>query len=95
MKSAYELAMERLAAKEPAVQLDDNQKRRIADIEAKCKADIAAKELLLRGEMEKARAAGEHDQVEQLQKQLASEIRRFEERRDREKTSIREEAESR
>ena len=89
MKSAYELAMERLAANEPAVQLTDDQKRRIADIEKKCKADIAAKELLLRGEMEKARAAGEHDQIGQLQKQLADEIRRFEERRDRDKDAIR------
>lgn len=89
MKSAYELAMERLSAEEPAVQLDDDQKRRIAEIEAKCKADTAAKELLLRGEMEKARAAGESDQIAQLQRQLADEIRRFEERRDREKEAVR------
>jgi hypothetical protein len=89
MKSAYELAMERLAAKEPAVRLDDDQKKRIAEIEAKCKADIAAKELLLRSEMEKARGTGEYDQIEQLRKQLADEIRRFEERRDRDKDAIR------
>lgn len=94
MKSAYELAMERLAAEEPVVQLDDGQKRRIADIEAKCKADIAAKELLLRGEMEKARLAGEHDQIGQLQRQLADEVRRFEERRDRDKEAIRREKRS-
>ena len=61
MKSAYELAMERLAAAQPAVRLNDDQKRRIAEIEAKCRADIAAKELLLGGEMEKARADGEAD----------------------------------
>lgn len=89
MKSAYELAMERLAAAEPAVQLTGDQKRRIAEAGAKCKADIAAKELLLRGEMDKARAAGESDQIAQLQRQLADEIRRFEERRDREKDAIR------
>lgn len=89
MKSAYELAMERLAAEEPAVQLTDDQKRRIADAETKCKADIAAKELLLRGEMDKARAAGESDQIAQLQRQLADEIRRCEERRDRDKNAIR------
>lgn len=89
MKSAYELAMERLAAAEPAVELTDDQKQRIAEVEAKCKADTAAKELLLRGEMEKARAVGEADQITQLQKQLADEIRRLEERRDREKDVIR------
>ena len=43
MKSAYELAMERLAAKEPVVQLTADQKERIAAVEVKCKADIAAK----------------------------------------------------
>jgi len=94
MKSAYELAMERLAAKEPAIHLTDDQKSRIAGAEAKCRADIAAKELLLRGEMEKARAAGEADQIAQLQRQLTDEIRRCEEKRDREKTAIRAEAAS-
>jgi len=89
MKSAYELAMERLAAREPAVQLSDDQKRRIAEAESKCRADIAAKELLLRGEMAKAQAAGEFDQTGQLQRQLADEIRRCEEKRDREKEAIR------
>jgi hypothetical protein len=89
MKSAYELAMERLAAAAPAVRLNDDQKRRIAEIEAKCRADIAAKELLLGSEMEKARAAGDADQIAQLQRQLADEIRRFEERRDRDKDAIR------
>jgi hypothetical protein len=89
MKSAYELAMERLAAQEPSVRLSDDQKNRIAALEAKCKADIAAKELLLQGEMDKARAAGDLDQVAQLQRQLSDEIRRFEEKRDSEKEAVR------
>ena len=89
MKSAYELAMERLSAKEPAVLLSDEQKERIAEIEAKCKADIAAKELLLQGEVAKATAAGSHDEIAQLRRQLADEIRRFEEKRDREKDAVR------
>jgi hypothetical protein len=92
MKSAYELAMERLAANEPAVHLTDEQKSRIADVEAKCRADIAAKELLLHGEMEKARATGEADQIALLQRQLADEMRRCEEKRDRDKNAIRAEA---
>ena len=89
MKSAYELAMERLSAKEPAVLLSDEQKERIAEIEAKCKADIAARELLLQGEVAKATAAGSHDEIAQLRRQLADEIRRFEEKRDREKDAVR------
>ncbi|MFZ9931692.1 MAG: hypothetical protein ACO3J2_00295 [Chthoniobacterales bacterium] len=94
MKSAYELAMERLAAAQPAVNLSDNQKQRIAAVEAKCRADTAAKELLLRGEMEKAGAQGDTDTLAQLQRQLADETRRFEEKRDREKEAIRAESQS-
>jgi hypothetical protein len=87
MKSAYELAMERLEADAPGVRLTEEQKERIAAVEAKCKADIAAKELLLQGEM--AKVADHPDEVARLRQQLASEIRRFEEKRDREKESIR------
>jgi len=89
MKSAYELAMEHLEAKDPGVLLNDEQKQRIAEIEAKCKADIAAKELLLRGEIAKAEAAGQAAEIDQLRRQLADEIRRLEEKREREKAEVR------
>lgn len=89
MKSAYEIAMERLEAQAPGQQLTDAQKSRIAGIEAKCKADIAAKELLLQGEMAKESAGGASEEIAQIQRQLAAEIRRFEEKRDREKDAVR------
>jgi hypothetical protein len=89
MKSAYELAMERLESKNPGVLLTDEQKARIADIEAKCKADIAAKELLLQGEMAKATAAGSQEELAEIHRQLADDIRRFEEKREREKEEVR------
>ena len=92
MKSAYEIAMGRLEAKEPGLRLTDEQKSRIAAIEAKCRADIAAKELLLQGEIAKATAAGSADEVPKIQRQLADEIRRFEEKRDREKEAVRSES---
>lgn len=81
--------MERLEAKNPGLQLTGEQKERIAALEAKCRADIAAKELLLRGEMAKAEAAGQPDEVGTLQRQLTAEIRRLEEKRDREKDAVR------
>lgn len=87
MKSAYELAMARLEADAPSVQLTEEQKERIAAIEARGKADIAAKELLLQGEMQKA--AGQPDELARIQRQLASEIARIEEKRDREKDEVR------
>ncbi|MBJ7390982.1 MAG: hypothetical protein JHC85_05400 [Chthoniobacterales bacterium] len=92
MKSAYELAMERLAAKEPVLQLSADQKQRIATIEAKCKADIAAKELLLQSELAKTLAAGATEEAAKIQRQLTDEIRRFEEKREREKDAVRSEA---
>ncbi len=92
MKSAYEIAMSRLEEQAPGVRLTDAQKDRIASIEAKCRADIAAKELLLHGEIAKAIAAGSADEAEKVRRQLADEIRRFEEKRDREKEAVRSEA---
>ncbi len=89
MKSAYELAMQRLEARSPGQQLSAEQKDRIAALEAKCRADIAAKELLLQGEMAKATAAGQSEELVLLRRQLADEIRRLEEKRDREKEVVR------
>jgi uncharacterized protein YecT (DUF1311 family) len=89
MKSAYELAMQRLEAEDPGVLLSDEQKARIAEIEAKCKADIAAKELLLQGEIAKATTAGAVEEIARIRRQLSDEIRRFEEKRDRDKESVR------
>lgn len=89
MKSAYQLAMERLESKDPGVLLSDEQKARIAEIEARCRADIAAKELLLQAEIAKAVGTGAAEEAAQIRRQLAGEIRRLEEKRDREKENVR------
>ncbi len=49
MKSAYELAMERLEKNAPTVPLTDDQKRMIAEIDSIYTARIPEKELFLRG----------------------------------------------
>ncbi|HLW34891.1 MAG TPA: hypothetical protein VKS98_04455 [Chthoniobacterales bacterium] len=79
MKSAYELAMERLAKDQPTVSLTDDQKKELAEIDSQFKARIAEKELFLKGEIAKAQAAGKFEEIESLQKQLSSEIRRLQE----------------
>jgi hypothetical protein len=79
MKSAYELAMERLQKKAPTVVLTEKQKRELADIDSTHKAKVAEKELFLRGEIEKAQDAGKFEEVEKLEKQLSSEIVRLRE----------------
>jgi hypothetical protein len=79
MKSAYELAMERLEKKTPSVALTEKQKEQIAEIESTYKARIAEKELFLKGEMEKARVSGKYEELESLEKQLHLDLRRLRE----------------
>jgi hypothetical protein len=73
MKSAYELAMERLNKNSPTVKLSDEQKKRLADLESQCSAKIAERELFLKGEITKVVNSGDYEAMEQLEKQLVSE----------------------
>jgi hypothetical protein len=79
MKSAYELAMERLQKSAPTVSLTDEQKQQLAEIDSTYKARIAEKELFLKHEIRNARATGEFGEAESLEKQLATEVRRLQE----------------
>jgi len=72
MKTAYELAMERLGKTSPTVKLTPEQKKEIAELESKCAAKVAERELLLKGEILKAIDKGDAEAVEQLEKQLVS-----------------------
>jgi hypothetical protein len=92
MKSAYELAMERLERQEPTRHLTDAQKAAIAEIESTCRARIAEREILLKGEIAKAIAAGQPDEVESLNKQLAMDKRRLNEECETKKAKAREPA---
>ena len=70
MKSAYELAMERLNKTAPVAKLNDEQKKQLADLDAKYAAKVAEREIFLKGEMEKAAGKGEWENMEQFQQQL-------------------------
>ena len=72
MKTAYELAMERLGKASPTVRLTDEQKKEIAELESKYAAKIAERELFLKGEIVKAIDKDDAEAVEQLEKQLRS-----------------------
>ena len=89
MKSAYELAMERLEKKAPTLALTDEQKAQIADVDSTFKARIAERELFLKGEIAKATSAGNFEEIESLQKQLAVELRRLQEEGEAKKEKIR------
>jgi hypothetical protein len=79
MKSAYELAMERLAKDQPIVTLTGDQKKQLAEVDSIFRARIAEKELFLKGEIQKAQSAGKLEEAESLEKQLANEIKRLQE----------------
>ena len=79
MKSAYELAMERLEKRAPTIALTDAQKAEIAEIDSTFKARIAEKELFLKGQILEAEQTGNFGEIENLQKQLSVELRRLQE----------------
>ena len=72
MKTAYELAMERLGKTSPTVKLSNEQKQEIAELESKYTAKIAERELFLKGEIVKAIDRGDGEAIGQLEKQLLS-----------------------
>jgi len=79
MKSAYELVMERLQKASPSLSVTDEQKKELAEIDSKYRAKIAEKELFLKNQIRKAQTEGKVDDMDSLQKQLASEVRRLQE----------------
>lgn len=89
MKSAFELAMERLEKTAPSVQLTDEQKAQLAEIDSKYRARIAEKELFLKGKIAEAGLKGSFAEFEELEKQLASEIRRLQEDCEEKKAKLR------
>ena len=89
MKSAYELAMERLEKKAPSVALTNEQKEQIAEVESSYRAKIAEKELFLKDQIRKAQGAGSMDEAASLEKQLSIEIRRLQEDCEEKKEKLR------
>ena len=89
MKSAYELAMERLQKGAPVAPLTDAQRAEIAEIDSTYKAKIAEKELLLKDQIKKEIQAGHFKEVEPLQQQLATELRRLQEECESRKEKVR------
>lgn len=89
MKSAYELAMERLEKSAPTVILSEAQKAAIAEIDSTYRAKIAEKELFLQDQIREAGLTGTFKEFEDLEKQLALEIRRLQEDCEAKKEKVR------
>jgi len=90
MKSAYELAMERLAKSDPAqVPLTAEQKARLADIDRVYQGKIAEREIFLKQQLESALGSPNLDEADKIRKQITSEKARLEEEREDEKERVR------
>lgn len=90
MKSAYELAMERLAKSDPAGKpLTPEQKGRLAEIDRVYQGKLAEREIFLKKQLDDVLAEGKADEVAKIQQQLANERARIEEERDAEKERVR------
>jgi hypothetical protein len=73
MKSAYELAMERLSKSAPTPKVTDAQKKQLADLDAKYAAKIAEREIFLKDEHAKVVAKGDWEAAQQIDQQIVSE----------------------
>ena len=89
MKSAYELAMERLEKASPSLSLTEEQKNELAEMDSKYQAKIAEKELFLKDQIRKAQTERKPDDIDSLEKQLVSEVRRLQEECEAKKEKLR------
>lgn len=87
MKSAYELAMERLEKEDPSANkpLTDEQREQLAELDTVYAAKIAEREVFLKGKL----ATAAPEEKEQMREQLKQERLRLEEEREAKKDKIR------
>ncbi len=91
MKSAYELAMERLQKDDPdgGSSITEEQKEALADIDQKYKAKIAEREIFLNGKLQEAMFNHDAEAAVQLDAQLKNERLRLEDERESKKNQVR------
>jgi hypothetical protein len=87
MKSAYELAMERLNKAMPTAKLTDGQKKQLAELDSKYTAKIAEREIALNGEI--AKAADDFQKEESFREQLMAERKKLQAELEEKKEQIR------
>jgi hypothetical protein len=91
MKSAYELAMERLQASDPDAgrPLTPEQKAQLAEVDRVYQGKIAEREIFLKQQLDAMLAARNWDEAEKIKKQLAGERARLEEEKEEAKEKVR------
>ena len=91
MKSAYELAMERLQVTDPdaGAPLTSDQKARLAEIDRIYQGKTAEREIFLKKQLDDLLAAGNGEEADKVKKQLAGEKARLAEEKEEEKEKVR------
>jgi hypothetical protein len=89
MKTAYELALERLNQMAPLTKLSEAQKKEIAELESQYAAKIAEREITLHNAAAQAAAAGDFEKAEALRKQLAAERQKLQTELEEKKERVR------
>ena len=89
MKSAYELAMERLQKQAPTKSLTAAQTAEIADLESLYKSRIAQLEISIGDDIQAAQASEAYDKVDELKSRLVQQRSRLEEEREEKKERVR------
>ncbi len=89
MKSAYELAMERLNKTAPTVKLTGAQKSELAELDSRYAAKIAEREIALKEEITRLSAAGDLEKAEALRQQLAGERKKVQAELEEKKEAVR------
>ncbi|HEY4299711.1 MAG TPA: hypothetical protein VGM73_02475 [Candidatus Didemnitutus sp.] len=90
MKSAYELAMERLAKSDPSSgPLNAEQKKQLQEIDRVYQGKIAEREIFLKQQLESELSAQKFEEADKVRQQMAREKSRLEEERDEAKERIR------
>ena len=93
IKSAYELALERLGGSDTAPQaLTPEQKEAIAAIDRETGAKVAEREILAKSGIQAALATGDAEAVAKLREELATDLRRIRDRGEERKEEIRRDA---
>ena len=93
MKTAYELAMERLEKESPssAKKLTDDQKKRLAEVENEAQAQIAERRIMTEKRINELSMEGKTDEIQKAQEELTADIRKIEEKKEEKKNQIRQE----
>jgi hypothetical protein len=89
MKSAYELAMERLNKQSPQKKLTNEQKKQIAELDSVFSAKVAEREIALKGQATEAELRGDYEAAEKARQELASERRKLQANLEEKKERIR------